>query len=256
MQILRDLALVVSAAARLRHARWHASNRNLHRVGWPMALASSTTADSRDLPKRMPRAIRAAAHWASTSSDGVWCRGARWPRQPPFRRRQEAADDGLRAGPRRQILALPKNLPGAARRKSVCRHMIPSILKSGSAPSTDCFRRCRRCRRPFIQCPDLSERQVAVADLENLAIASSPMIRQAQADITAARGNAIQVGTHPNPTIGYESRHRRQLAEPELSGGILQSMGENGRQTAIGPGRRYDRRAQRLSWRCAKPASH
>ena len=53
--------------------------------------------------------------------------------------------------------------------------------------------------------PGPDERPLTLNDLENLATGTSPVIRQAEADITAARGNAIQVGTHPNPMIGYEA---------------------------------------------------
>jgi cobalt-zinc-cadmium efflux system outer membrane protein len=42
-----------------------------------------------------------------------------------------------------------------------------------------------------------------LADLQRLAAANSPALRQAASDVEAAKGNLIQARTYPNPTIGY-----------------------------------------------------
>jgi cobalt-zinc-cadmium efflux system outer membrane protein len=47
--------------------------------------------------------------------------------------------------------------------------------------------------------------KVSLTELEQMALANSPIVSQYQADITAAVGSAIQAGTHPNPIFGYES---------------------------------------------------
>jgi cobalt-zinc-cadmium efflux system outer membrane protein len=44
-----------------------------------------------------------------------------------------------------------------------------------------------------------------LADLEQMAVNSSPIIAQAQANITVAMGQAIQAGVYPNPVLGYEA---------------------------------------------------
>ena len=44
-----------------------------------------------------------------------------------------------------------------------------------------------------------------LAELQRLAAANSPALRQAASDVEAARGLLIQAGTYPNPTIGYET---------------------------------------------------
>ena len=49
------------------------------------------------------------------------------------------------------------------------------------------------------------QRQFSLSDLEQMAIANSPIIVQAEADITVAFGQAIQAGVYPNPLIGYEA---------------------------------------------------
>jgi cobalt-zinc-cadmium efflux system outer membrane protein len=53
--------------------------------------------------------------------------------------------------------------------------------------------------------PGPTGRALTLADLHNLAMTNSPLIRQASADIEAARGAAIQAGTYPNPNFGYQS---------------------------------------------------
>ncbi|HEV3261954.1 MAG TPA: TolC family protein [Gemmataceae bacterium] len=46
---------------------------------------------------------------------------------------------------------------------------------------------------------------LALAELEQIAMSTSPLVRQAASDVQAARGAAIQAGAYPNPTFGYES---------------------------------------------------
>ncbi len=46
---------------------------------------------------------------------------------------------------------------------------------------------------------------MSLSDLEQLALANSPIIPQFQADVSGQAGQAIQAGTHPNPVIGYEA---------------------------------------------------
>ncbi len=53
--------------------------------------------------------------------------------------------------------------------------------------------------------PGPDGRPMNLLDLENVALVNSPDIQQQIADINARQGNAIQVGTHPNPVVGYEA---------------------------------------------------
>jgi RNA polymerase sigma factor (sigma-70 family) len=63
--------------------------------------------------------------------------------------------------------------------------------------------------RPDKQCLSAGPRELAqplsLADLQRLARSNSPMIRQAAADVQAARGAAIQAGAAPNPTLASSS---------------------------------------------------
>lgn len=42
-------------------------------------------------------------------------------------------------------------------------------------------------------------------DLQRLALANSPLLRQPAADVQAVRGAAIQAGAYPNPNVGYQA---------------------------------------------------
>ncbi|MBI2806724.1 MAG: TolC family protein [Planctomycetes bacterium] len=53
--------------------------------------------------------------------------------------------------------------------------------------------------------PGPNGRKLTLDDLQQMALASNPLIRQAQADIVGARGAAIQAGLYPNPVMGYET---------------------------------------------------
>lgn len=49
------------------------------------------------------------------------------------------------------------------------------------------------------------EPKLTLADLESLALANNPTLRHANAHIKAARGQQLQAGLYPNPTIGYHA---------------------------------------------------
>jgi cobalt-zinc-cadmium efflux system outer membrane protein len=46
---------------------------------------------------------------------------------------------------------------------------------------------------------------VTLAELQQVARTSSPVIRRAEADAGVAYGQMVQAGLHPNPTVGYEA---------------------------------------------------
>lgn len=59
---------------------------------------------------------------------------------------------------------------------------------------------------------------LALAELEAKALAGNPALARAAALVSAARGNCLQVGLFPNPTVGYEGQ---QLG----SGGLAEQHG-------------------------------
>jgi outer membrane protein, heavy metal efflux system len=56
---------------------------------------------------------------------------------------------------------------------------------------------------------------LTLADLQRMAMTSSPVIKKAQADAQAAYGQVVQAGLHPNPTIGYEADQWQPGSNPD-----------------------------------------
>jgi cobalt-zinc-cadmium efflux system outer membrane protein len=54
--------------------------------------------------------------------------------------------------------------------------------------------------------PGAPQRLLGLADLEHMAIRANPAIIRASALVGAARGNLVQVGLPPNPTVGYDGQ--------------------------------------------------
>jgi cobalt-zinc-cadmium efflux system outer membrane protein len=96
-------------------------------------------------------------------------------------------------------LRIPPSLPGSE---------APEIVISKDRAEAD-----RQIRRLYADLPPLPEepkilpgpggKPYTLADFQRLAAANSPALRQAAADVEAAKGNVIQARTYPNPTIGY-----------------------------------------------------
>jgi outer membrane protein, heavy metal efflux system len=63
---------------------------------------------------------------------------------------------------------------------------------------------------------------VTLADLQQLALTNSPQVRQAAAEVESARGQAIQAGLCPNPTVGYEADSIRQGDTAGLQGAFVE----------------------------------
>jgi cobalt-zinc-cadmium efflux system outer membrane protein len=60
-----------------------------------------------------------------------------------------------------------------------------------------------------------------LADLQRLAAANSPSLRQAVADVQTAKGNLIQAMTYPNPTAGYFVDPTNNNATAGVQGGFI-----------------------------------
>lgn len=87
-------------------------------------------------------------------------------------------------------LALPKKREDDQAYEEAIRKLYPSLsdpppLKLGEPPAL--------------------VRKMTLFELEQTALANSPLVVQAQGDVTSAVGDAIQAGTPPNPLVGYEA---------------------------------------------------
>lgn len=83
--------------------------------------------------------------------------------------------------------------------------------------------------RPEVAGPPVAA-GLALPELEAMALSSNPAVARAAALVQAARGNWIQVGLKPNPTVGYEGQ---QLG----SGGLAEQHGVFAEQDFIRGGK-------------------
>lgn len=76
---------------------------------------------------------------------------------------------------------------------------------------------------------------LTLADLQQIAMRSSPLIRQAHQEVQTARGLALQAGLYPNPVIGFDGNSIGQgNGDGQRSKGILGGFAE---QTIITAGK-------------------
>jgi cobalt-zinc-cadmium efflux system outer membrane protein len=62
---------------------------------------------------------------------------------------------------------------------------------------------------------------LTLAELQNIAVTHSPLIRQAASDVDAARGAMIQAGAYPNPHFGYQCDNINTGATAGYQGGNI-----------------------------------
>ena len=101
-------------------------------------------------------------------------------------------------------LQMPKNLPEGAAPEITLPTYDPLHPEERLAAIDRIFPAPQLLPADIVTAPVLSNRPMTAGELENLSLSTNPIIRQAESDIVSARGNAIQLGTHPNPLVGYE----------------------------------------------------
>ena len=81
-----------------------------------------------------------------------------------------------------------------------------------------------------IPLPGPNGRPYTLADLQQIAAANSPQLRQAASDVEAARGNMIQANAYPNPTVSYQFTPSNNGSTPGADGfGIDQTIKTGGK---------------------------
>jgi outer membrane protein, heavy metal efflux system len=99
---------------------------------------------------------------------------------------------------------LPSELPGSN---------TPPIVPPRFTPDTPAAERQKRLREIYPQLIPVRSEEVqdsyqgkalSLADLQTIALESSPAIRKSRAEADSAMGAMIQAGLYPNPTIGYQ----------------------------------------------------
>jgi cobalt-zinc-cadmium efflux system outer membrane protein len=122
-------------------------------------------------------------------------------------------------GEKRLPLDIPKDLPGAEARQI--------DLALGAE------RRSEEIEQIFGTLPEVNQTQVSnspnglhysLSDLQALAFSTNPVLIQAEAQVTAMRGAAIQAGLHPNPILGYEADTVGSGGTPNYHGGYVNTV--------------------------------
>jgi cobalt-zinc-cadmium efflux system outer membrane protein len=146
--------------------------------------------------------------------------------QPPPAGRDAAGQGGTANAPAATApmpnrLTIPPGLPGAnapplalppltpeneAKRRDVISKLYPQIEPLGPDPKPE---------------PGPDGRPYTLADLQRLGLTNSPLLRQAAANVEAARGAAIQAGAYPNPQVGFEQDTIYTAGGPGYVGGFV-----------------------------------
>ena len=81
-----------------------------------------------------------------------------------------------------------------------------------------------------IRLPGPNGQPYTLADLQQIAAANSPQLRQAASDVEAARGNMIQANAYPNPTVSYQFTPSNNGSTPGADGfGVDQTIKTGGK---------------------------
>jgi cobalt-zinc-cadmium efflux system outer membrane protein len=122
------------------------------------------------------------------------------PPKPPVEKKDEAP-----AGPPlTERLKIPTDLPGAtappirlprlpensAERERTIGRLYPALPPLGELPAP---------------APGPNGEPLALTELQRLGVENNPTLRQAVANLEAARGAAVQAGLYPNPSAGYST---------------------------------------------------
>ena len=134
------------------------------------------------------------------------------------------------------LLQADPEKPLTPAQKAAQRLEIPSAIPGGDTPRIDLkdLTPEQRRRKLLELYPDLatlepepmtqpgpSGKPYTLSDLQELATRFSPTIRQATADVEAARGNILQSRAYPNPTIGYEADPSSSGTTPTFQGWFI-----------------------------------
>jgi len=160
-------------------------------------------------------------------------------------RRTQASQDSSRSptlNPSRQPLdrlKIPQGLPGADAPPIQLPPFRPDNQLEYSEIIDRIFPRLPGPPRPAAPSPGPGGQKMTYLDLLEIARMNSPLIRQARADIVAARGVAIDVGAYPNPQIGFEMDTIGRYEPNQYVGGLVN-------QTVVTAGKLRLNRSQAL----------
>jgi cobalt-zinc-cadmium efflux system outer membrane protein len=130
------------------------------------------------------------------------------------------------AGERHLDLNIPPEIPGSearrlelpkepAAKQQEIERLFPELPPLPAAP---------------IPQPGPNGQPYTLADLQQIAAANSPQLRQAASDVEAARGNLLQSNAYPNPTVSYQMQPSNNGSTPGFDGfGVDQTIKTGGK---------------------------
>src|SRR5262249_5671651 len=104
----------------------------------------------------------------------------------------------------------------------------------------------------FEPAPGPGGQPLTLADLEKLARANSPLLRQAAADVRAAEGVWLQAGLYPNPTVGLSGQTAAPTGGPSAGGVLGQPVKTAGKLKLMQAAAKKDLDNARLAYRKAE----
>jgi cobalt-zinc-cadmium efflux system outer membrane protein len=129
----------------------------------------------------------------------------------------EAVPDAGKAAEIKAKLTLPDAIPGSEAppiripeekeaKEQAIRELYPELPALPTAPA------------PL---PGPEGQAYTLAQLQQIAAANSPTLRQAAADVETARGNLIQAAAYPNPNVGYSAAPSSDGTTPGTQGVVV-----------------------------------
>jgi outer membrane protein, heavy metal efflux system len=143
-------------------------------------------------------------------------------------------------------LAIPREIPGSEAR----RLELPADPAAIRQETARLFPALPPVSAEPVSLPGPHGRPYTLTDLQQIAVANSPQLRQAASDVEAARGNMIQAGAYPNPTVSYQFTPSNDDTSPGACGlGVDQTIKTGGKLT-------LQTAAAEMAWRNAELALH
>ena len=206
--------------------------RRMTALGLALLFASGCATANRDLTSVKTSLKASSAEVESTPLPAGIVRSTPGRSSPPPDARRRQSADVILAGGEEELPAFRDRAEMQAERegpkKLERRIEVPKELPGAEVPALRPPRRAREDQRTpeneaaytaaisklypkLPEPPELNEgpaqvprQKLTLDELEQMALANSPLIPQYQSDVTGQAGAAIQAGTHPNPLIGFE----------------------------------------------------
>ncbi len=117
--------------------------------------------------------------------------------------------------------AFCQQLPGPRTHYSVPSTQYSLLRTQHSAPGNQYRLKLASDDAPEPLPPPTAQPSLSLAELEQLGLQNNPSLGRAAALVAAARGNWLQVGLPPNPTVGYEGQQLGSGGQAEQHGVVF-----------------------------------